>query len=184
MVSGGCVDTEQCKSPCLRCGLNRLMCGLGEFFEVVGTLPVQTSETDGAQPLHCRFSHVAGLSVCSLQQSLYRNTHLICAIVLSSPSSLLFFGVCGFLIFWEHPVCVFNAVGHSLFSLRPLTITALLLLWEDKKDRRAAAEEEKIKYKKKKKRRGGWGKWSNWRTQKKEWKCRKKDEGMEREGNG
>lgn len=104
------------------------MCGLGEFFEVVGTLPVQTSETDGAQPLHCRFSHVAGLSVCSLQQSLYCNTHLICAIVLSSPASLLFFGVCGFLIFWEHPVCVFNAVGHSLFSLRPLTITALLLL--------------------------------------------------------
>lgn len=75
MVSGGCVDTELCKSTCLRCGLNRSMCRLGEFFEVLGTLPVQTAETDVAQPLQCRFSHVAGRGVCSLQQSLHCNTH-------------------------------------------------------------------------------------------------------------
>lgn len=70
MVSGGCVDTELCKSPCLRCGLNRSMCGLGGFFEVSGTLPVQTAETHVARPLQGPFSHAVRLGVCSLQQSL------------------------------------------------------------------------------------------------------------------
>lgn len=82
------------------------MCRLREFFDVLGTLPVQTAETDVAQPLQSCFSHVAVLGVCSLQQSLSCNTHQISSIVLSSSASLLFFGVCGFLIFWEHPVCV------------------------------------------------------------------------------
>lgn len=70
MVSGGCVDTELCKSSCLRCGLTRSMCGLGGFFEVSGTLPVQTAETRVALPLQGPFSHIARLGVCSLQQSL------------------------------------------------------------------------------------------------------------------
>ncbi len=52
------------------------MCGLGEFFEVLGILPVQTAQTDVGQPLQGCFSHVAALGVCSLQQSLHRNTQL------------------------------------------------------------------------------------------------------------
>lgn len=131
MVSRGCVDTELCKSPCLQCGLNRSMCGPKEVFEVLGALPIRTTETHLGQPP----PRPVGLGICALQHSLHRNTHKIWPIVLSSPASLLFFGVCGFLIFWEHPVCVLNATGHSLFSLRPLTIPALLLVWQDKTDR-------------------------------------------------
>lgn len=108
------------------------MCGFEEFFEVLGTLPLQTAETDVTQSLQGSISHIASLGVCSLQDSVSCNTHyirfsrsdlLFCQAL--PPSFSLVFAV---LIFWEHPVCVFNVVGHRLFSLRPLTIPALLLV--------------------------------------------------------
>lgn len=59
MLSGGRVDTELCKSACLRRGSDRPTCWLGDFFEVVGALPVWTVRADGEH-----FSHVVYLRPC------------------------------------------------------------------------------------------------------------------------
>lgn len=83
-----------------------------EIFDVVRTLPGQTSHTDGRLPRHC------WPGCCSPWRSVHRNAHAqSTAIVSAGPASPLFFRVCGLLIFWEHPVCAFNAGGQKPFIL-------------------------------------------------------------------
>lgn len=59
MLSGGRVDTELRKSACLRRGSDRSTCRLGDFFEVMGAVPVRTVRADGEH-----FSHVVYLRPC------------------------------------------------------------------------------------------------------------------------
>lgn len=103
ILSGGCVDTEQCKSTCLQCRLTKSMCHLEELFEVQRKLPTQTSEGNAAQALkkqlssHCR----DGWTLFRLQAlSCFTPEQIHCFVTL--PPSF-FFGVCGF----------FNILGTS-----------------------------------------------------------------------
>jgi len=71
-----------------------------------GTLPVQTAEA--ATPPYGAAVSTSDLLFCQAPP----------------PSSS---GVCGSLIFWEHPVCVLNALRRTLFRLRPSDLSCPLI---------------------------------------------------------